>query len=104
MAILAWEGVIADKELLIETVERWRDSAGLAFVDAYLACLATRERISVYSNNVTDLVRQGVEVGGGALCPELRRLPRREGAGRDWTRAGARWQRPRLAPSRSAAL
>lgn len=43
LAILAWEGVVADKELLIETVERWRDSAGLAFVDAYLASLATRE-------------------------------------------------------------
>lgn len=62
LAVLAWEGILAEKELLIEAVERWRDSEGLAFVDAYLATKAVRDGVPVYSKNVEDLRQQGAEV------------------------------------------
>lgn len=62
LAILAWDGVIADKAVLIESVERWRDSNHLAFVDAYLAATAFRGNVPVYSKNVGELRAQGVDV------------------------------------------
>lgn len=42
LAVLAWDGVVADTDLLIQTVERWRDAKGLAFVVAYLASRAVQ--------------------------------------------------------------
>ena len=62
LAILAWDGIIADGELLIETIERWRDSDRLAFVDAYLASLAARDGLPVYTKNVDEFRRQGISV------------------------------------------
>ena len=62
LIILAWEGIIADKSTLIQTVERWRDTDGLGFVDAYLAVVASTEGIPVYSKNVRELRGQGVVV------------------------------------------
>ena len=60
LTILSWEGITGDKSLLVNTVECWRDTAGLAFVDAYLAALAARERCVVYTKNVVEFVRQGI--------------------------------------------
>ena len=62
LAILGWSGIASEKGVLVDTVRRWRDAAGLAFVDAYLAALAARDRCPVFTKNVADLLRQGVEV------------------------------------------
>lgn len=60
--VLKWDGIQADKDLLLDTVERWRSSPGLAFVDAYLAALAAQRQSPVYSKNVRELQAQGVTV------------------------------------------
>jgi predicted nucleic acid-binding protein len=60
--ILGWEGVVGDKEILVEAVELWRDADSLAFVDAYLAALARRDDCPVYSKNVADIRAAGVDV------------------------------------------
>ena len=62
LAILAWQGIVADKSVLIQSVERWRDTDGLGFVDAYLAVIASTEGVPVYSKNVRELRGQGVVV------------------------------------------
>lgn len=61
LAILGWDGVGGDKDLMVSTVQRWRDTPGLAFVDAYLAALAIRDGCVVYTKNVGELIRQGVD-------------------------------------------
>lgn len=60
LAILAWEGIHAEKDLLISAVQRWRDHARLAFVDAYLAALAARDGSPVYTKNLGDFAALGV--------------------------------------------
>jgi predicted nucleic acid-binding protein len=67
LMVLAWDGVEADKDLLIEVVERWAAHSSLAFVDAYLAAVAVRRGVPVYSKNVRELAGQGIEVP--ALLP-----------------------------------
>lgn len=62
LVILAWEGFVGDKSVLIESVQRWRDTDGLGFADAYLATAALREGTPVYTKNVADLRVHGVEV------------------------------------------
>jgi|SRR5579884_2883325 len=62
LSLVELEGVVADKDVLTDTVERWQRTAGLAFVDAYLAALAARDSLSVYTKNVRDLRAQGVVV------------------------------------------
>jgi predicted nucleic acid-binding protein len=62
LAVLAWQGVLADKGLLVKVVERWRDHPALAFVDAYLATLAATQRCPVYTKNASELRQQGVQV------------------------------------------
>ena len=62
LAVLAWEGIDGDKGLLVSAVERWRDTPGLAFVDAYLAVLARHEQCAVYTKNVAELAAQGALV------------------------------------------
>ena len=60
--ILSWRGIQADKDLLAESIHRWQFTRGLAFVDAYLAALATRDRAMVFTMNIRKLQHQGVEV------------------------------------------
>jgi predicted nucleic acid-binding protein len=62
LMILAWPGIEADKVVLIDAVARWKQTQGLAFVDAYLAERAVREGMRVYSKNVRELRAQGAEV------------------------------------------
>jgi len=62
LAVLAWGGITGEKGLLVDAVERWRDTPGLAFVDAYLVSLAARAQAPVYSKNVAELRRQGALV------------------------------------------
>lgn len=62
LMILGWEGVRAEIDLLVDTVERWRDTGGLSFADAYLAALAVCQRVPVFTVNVRELRRQGATV------------------------------------------
>ena len=62
LAVLAWEGLTGDKGLLINAVERWRNTPGLAFVDAYLAARAARTESPVFTKNVAELRAQGITV------------------------------------------
>lgn len=62
LAILGWDGITGEKSLLVNAVERWRDSPGLAFVDAYLAALAADHGCPVYSKNLAEFQAQGVVV------------------------------------------
>jgi len=61
-AILAWPGVEGDKGAMTDAVERWAQTPGLAFVDAYLAALAARDGCPIYTMNVRELAGQGVDV------------------------------------------
>ncbi len=62
LAIVGWEGIDGDKVPLVDAVVRWRDTPGIAFVDAYLASVALREGRPVYTKNVAELAAQGVVV------------------------------------------
>ena len=59
LAVLAWSGIIGEKGVLVDAIERWRDGPRLAFVDAYLSALAIRDGCPVYTKNVTELAAQG---------------------------------------------
>lgn len=62
LMVLSWNGVQGDKDLMVDAVERWRDTAGLSFADAFLAALATQRGCPVYTKNVRELQGQGVDV------------------------------------------
>jgi predicted nucleic acid-binding protein len=62
LAVLEWDGITGNKGELVSTVERWRITPGLAFVDAYLAELAMRRQCPVYTKNVAELRAQGTVV------------------------------------------
>jgi predicted nucleic acid-binding protein len=62
LMVLAWDAVEGDKAIMIEAVERWRDTDGLSFADAFLAALATQHGRPIYSKNVRELRAQGAEV------------------------------------------
>jgi predicted nucleic acid-binding protein len=62
LMILSWPGVNGDKVAMVGAVELWRSTAGLAFVDAYLATVATARRCPVYTKNAGELARLGVIV------------------------------------------
>jgi hypothetical protein len=62
LMVLEWEGVEGDKRVMVDAVERWRDTPGLGFVDAYLAAVATIRQCPVFSKNVRELAGQGVVV------------------------------------------
>jgi len=62
LMVLGWQGVRGEVDLLVDTVERWRDTAGLSFADAYLAALAVRLGAPVYSKNLRELQAQGARV------------------------------------------
>jgi len=60
--VLSWPGILGDKAVIADAVQRWHDTAGLAFVDAYLAERASSESRPVYTKNVRELRGQGVDV------------------------------------------
>lgn len=60
--VLTWRGIEGEKALLSDAVERWRTTAALSFVDAYLGALAGRDGCTVYSKNVRDFAAQGLTV------------------------------------------
>ncbi|MDQ3654997.1 MAG: type II toxin-antitoxin system VapC family toxin [Chloroflexota bacterium] len=67
--VIEWPGVTGEKELLLDTVNRWSQTAGLSFVDAHLAALATARGCSVYTKNVQELLEQGVNVSDPLVTP-----------------------------------
>ncbi len=62
LAVLTWEGIEGNRNLMVDAVTRWRSSSKLAFVDAYLAALAKELDGAVFTKNVRDFEGQGVEV------------------------------------------
>ncbi len=60
-SVLAWEGVIADKDVLAEALRLWSTQM-VGFVDAYLGARAVAEDRTVYSRNIADLQRCGAVV------------------------------------------
>lgn len=62
LGVLGWPGIQGEKDLMVEAVERWWRTPGLAFVDAYLAALARSRSCPVYTKNVREFATQGVHV------------------------------------------
>lgn len=60
LMVLGWPGVLGEKGLMVEAVERWQSAPEIGFVDAYLAALATQHRCPVFTKNVKHLSGQGV--------------------------------------------
>jgi predicted nucleic acid-binding protein len=59
LMVLGWDGITGEKHVMIDTVERWRDTSGLSFADAYLAAVAQARGCPVYTKNVRELRGQG---------------------------------------------
>jgi hypothetical protein len=72
LMVVSWRGIQGEQAVVADAVERWRDTPGLAFVDAYLAARAVRDQRPVYTMNVSELHSEG------AVVP--RRLPARRAA------------------------
>ena len=64
LMVLSWAGVRGEKDVLADTVRRWRDTPDLAFVDAYLAAVASERKCPVFTKNIAELRKQGVAVPG----------------------------------------
>jgi predicted nucleic acid-binding protein len=62
VTVVALDGIVAEKALLVDAITRWRAGGRLAFVDAYLAAVAARDGVPVYTKNSRELRAQGVEV------------------------------------------
>jgi len=62
LTVLSWAGIQGEKDLMVDTVERWRATPGLSFADAYLAARGAAEGRVVYTKNVRELRGQGVTV------------------------------------------
>jgi predicted nucleic acid-binding protein len=60
--VLSWPGVEADRPVLTEALERWRDAPGLSFVDAYVVTLALQRGLAVYTKNLGHFRAHGVQV------------------------------------------
>src|SRR5688572_1224877 len=58
LGVLAWPGIVGEKQLLREAIDRWDQTPSLGFVDAYRAARASQEGVSIYTKNVRELVRQ----------------------------------------------
>ena len=62
LMVLSWGGVHGDKDVMVDAVQRWQDTPGLSFADAYLAALAAERSCPVYSKNVRELEAHGAIV------------------------------------------
>lgn len=64
LMVLSWDGVQGEKDRMVDAVERWRDTPGLSFTDAYLVALAEQRQCPVCTKNVRELREQGADVPG----------------------------------------
>lgn len=62
LRIVQWPGIECDRELLNRALLRWRDRAGLSFIDALLASQAVLSQTRVFTINVKDFDDIGVKV------------------------------------------
>ncbi|MGI8644201.1 MAG: hypothetical protein ACR2LS_08835 [Thermomicrobiales bacterium] len=62
VAVLGWDGIDADRPLLIAAINRWRNGSGLSFVDAFLCAAADIAQRPVYAKYIRHFANQGVEV------------------------------------------
>ena len=62
LMVLSWDAVQGEKRTMVDAVERWRDTVGLSFADAFLAARASEQGCPIYSKNVRELQGQGAEV------------------------------------------
>lgn len=62
LTVLGWSGIRGPISELVDAIERWRDTPGLAFVDAFLAACALRDGVPVYTKNIRELAGQGAVV------------------------------------------
>ncbi|HEX5414630.1 MAG TPA: hypothetical protein VFZ25_03125, partial [Chloroflexota bacterium] len=62
LTILGWNGIRGPTFEMVDAVKRWRDTPGLAFVDAFLAACANRDDLPVYTKNIRELTAQGAAV------------------------------------------
>lgn len=60
--ILLWPGVLGEKDLMLDAVERWEQQPSMGFADAYLAAIAGVRQCKVYTKNVRHFASQGVDV------------------------------------------
>jgi predicted nucleic acid-binding protein len=78
--VLGWDGVQGERDVMANTVQRWRNTPGLSFADAYLAVSATRMECPVFTKtSATSLVRVSLFRFRSRLGPDLpsMRLARR---------------------------
>lgn len=61
LMVLSWDGVVGEKAVMAEAVQRWAVTPGLSFADAYLAALATQRGCAVFTKNLRELRGQGVD-------------------------------------------
>jgi len=66
-SVIAWDGVVAEKELLTEALRLWA-AHPVGFIDAYLAARAVREERPVYTRNAADLRLCGATVPDPFPC------------------------------------
>src|SRR4051794_9649927 len=59
LMVLTWDGVVGEKDLMAEAVQRWADTPGLSLVDAYLATLAVRSHCPVFTKNLRSFAGKG---------------------------------------------
>ncbi len=60
--ILLWPGVLGEKDLMLDAVDRWEQRSSMGFADAYLAAIAAAREYRVYTKNIRHFAGQGVEV------------------------------------------
>lgn len=60
LTVLGWPGVRGEKNVMVDAVERWQQSPGLGFVDAFLAARAAERHAPVYTKNLRHFRSQGV--------------------------------------------
>lgn len=60
--ILLWPGVLGEKDLMLDAVDRWEQRSTVGFADAYLAAVAAAHQYRVYTKNVRHFSDQGIEV------------------------------------------
>ncbi|MBI2756050.1 MAG: type II toxin-antitoxin system VapC family toxin [Chloroflexi bacterium] len=62
LTVLSWRGGLGEKDLMADSVQRWAQTPGLSFADAYLAALAAMRGSPVFTRNRHELAAQGVDV------------------------------------------
>lgn len=60
--LLDWPGIESDRSLLESAVVRWSEVPALSFVDALLWSESTRDGSAIFTKNVKDFEKSGIDV------------------------------------------